>query len=51
MEETTTITAVKQGVRMREWAKQIKLQQASEMTVQKWCETLIAMMQELCQMI
>ncbi len=36
MEETTTaITAVKQEVRMRDWAKQIEAQQASGMTVQK----------------
>lgn len=39
MEETTTaITAVKQEVRMRGWADQIKAQQASGKTVQKWCE-------------
>ena len=37
MEETTTITAVKQEVRMRDWAEQIEAQQASGMTVQKWC--------------
>lgn len=38
MEETTTaITAVKQEVRMRDWAEQIKAQQESGMTVQKWC--------------
>jgi len=39
MEETTAaITAVKQEVRLRDWASQIKAQQASGMTVQKWCE-------------
>ena len=38
MEETTTITAVKQEVRMRDWAEQIEAQQTSGMTVQKWCE-------------
>ena len=38
MEETTTaITAVKQEVQLRDWAAQIKAQQASGMTVQKWC--------------
>ena len=39
MEETTTaITAVKEEVRLRDWAAQIEAQQASGMTVQKWCE-------------
>ena len=39
MEETTkAITAVKQEVRLRDWAEQIEAQQASGMTVQKWCE-------------
>ena len=39
MEETTTaITAVKQEVRMREWAEWVKAQQASGMTVQQLCE-------------
>ena len=38
MEETTTaITAVKQEVQLRDWAAQIEAQQASGMTVQKWC--------------
>ena len=38
MEETTTaITAVKQKVQLRDWAAQIAAQQASGMTVQKWC--------------
>lgn len=38
MEETTTaITAVKQEIQLRDWAAQIAAQQASEMTVQKWC--------------
>ncbi len=39
MKETTTaITTVKQEVRRRDWATQIEAQQASGMTVQKWCE-------------
>ncbi len=37
-ETTTTITAVKQEVKMRDWAEQIEAQQASGMPVQKWCE-------------
>lgn len=38
MEETTTaITEVKQEIRRRDWAEQIEAQQASGMTVQKWC--------------
>ena len=38
MEETTTaITTVKQEVRSRDWAAQIEAQQASGMTIQKWC--------------
>ena len=38
MEETTTaITAVKQEVQLRDWVAQIAAQQASGMTVQKWC--------------
>ncbi len=36
-EKTTTISAVKQEVRLRDWAAQIEAQQASGMTVQKWC--------------
>ena len=39
MKETTTaITAVKQEVQLRDWAAQIAAQQASGMTVQRWCE-------------
>ena len=39
MEETTTaITAVKEEVRLRDWAAQIAAQKASGMTVQRWCE-------------
>lgn len=39
MEETTTaITAVKEEVRLRDWAAQIEAQKASGMTVQRWCE-------------
>ena len=39
MEEktTTTITAVKEEFRLCDWAAQIAAQQASGMTVQKWC--------------
>ncbi len=38
MEETnTTITAVKQEVQLREWSARIAEQQASGMTVQRWC--------------
>lgn len=37
-ETTTTITAVKQEIRRRDWATQIEVQQASGMIVQKWCE-------------
>lgn len=38
MEETSTaITTVRQEVRLRDWAAQIEAQQASGMTVQKWC--------------
>ena len=32
-ETTTAITAVKQDVRLREWAKQLEAQQASGLTV------------------
>ncbi|MDE6775104.1 MAG: hypothetical protein K2J37_02175 [Ruminococcus sp.] len=39
MEETATaITAVKQEVRICDWAARIEAQQASGMIVQKWCE-------------
>lgn len=38
MEETTTIIAVKQEVRMRDWATRIEAWQASGMTIQKWCK-------------
>ena len=34
---TTAIVAVKQEVRLQEWAAQIEAQQASGMTVQQWC--------------
>ena len=38
MEETATaMTAVKQEVQHRDWAAQIAAQQASGITVQKWC--------------
>lgn len=39
MEETIiTIGAVKEEVRLCDWAAQIEAQQASGMTVQRWCE-------------
>ena len=39
MEKTTAaITAVKEEVRLRDWAAQIEAQQASGMTVLRWCE-------------
>ena len=34
---TTAIVAVKQEVRLQEWAAQIEAQRASGMTVQQWC--------------
>lgn len=38
MEETNTvITTVKQEVQLSDWAARIAAQQASGMTVQKWC--------------
>ena len=36
-ETTTAITAVKQDVRLREWAEQLEAQQASGLTVRRWC--------------
>ncbi len=36
-ETTTAITAVKQDVRLREWAEQLDAQQASGLTVPQWC--------------
>ena len=36
-ETTTAITAVKQDVRLREWAEQLEAQQASGLTVPQWC--------------
>ena len=35
--ETTTITAVKQEVRLQEWSAQVEAQQASGLTVRQWC--------------
>ncbi|MBR3418276.1 MAG: IS66 family insertion sequence element accessory protein TnpB [Oscillospiraceae bacterium] len=35
-ETTTAITAVKQDVRLREWAEQLEAQQASGLTVPQW---------------
>ena len=34
---TAAIAAVKQEIRLQEWAAQIEAQQASGMTVQQWC--------------
>ena len=34
---TTSITTIKQEVRLQEWSAQIEAQQASGLTVQKWC--------------
>ena len=34
---TTSISTVKQEIRLREWSEQIKAQQESGLTVQKWC--------------
>ena len=34
---TTAISTVKQEVRLREWSEQIRAQQESGLTVQKWC--------------
>ena len=36
-ETTTAITAVKQDVRLQEWAEQLEAQQASGLTVPQWC--------------
>ena len=35
---TTAITAVKHEMHLQEWTAQIEAQQASGITVQKWCE-------------
>ena len=37
MKTTTAITTVKRDVQLQEWTEQIKAQQESGMTVQKWC--------------
>ena len=34
---TTSITTIKQEVRLQEWAVQIEAQQASGLTVREWC--------------
>ena len=36
--KTTTIASVKNEVQLREWQEQIKAQQSSGLTVQKWCK-------------
>ena len=38
MEATTTIAAIKQEVRLREWAAQIEAQRASGLSVKEFCE-------------
>ena len=38
MEATTTIKAIKQEVRLREWAEQIEAQRASGLSVKEFCE-------------
>ncbi len=38
MDATTTITAIKQEVRLREWAAQIEAQRASGLSVKEFCE-------------
>lgn len=35
--KATAIRAIKQEVRLQEWSAQIKAQQASGMTVRRWC--------------
>ena len=37
MEITAAITTVNKELRLQEWAEQIKSQQSSGLTVQKWC--------------
>ena len=36
--KTTSITTIKQKVRLQEWSAQIEAQQSSGLAVQKWCE-------------
>lgn len=38
MEGTTAISAVKEEVKLRDWEDQIAAQQASGMTLQRWCK-------------
>ena len=35
--KTTTITTVKQELRLQEWSAQVEAQQTSGLTVQQWC--------------
>ena len=35
--KTTSITTIKQEVRLQEWSAQIKAQQASGLTIREWC--------------
>ena len=37
MDTSNAITTVKHELRLQEWAKQIKSQQSSGLSVQKWC--------------
>ena len=36
--KTTSITTIKQEVRLQEWAAQIEAQQASGLTIREWCK-------------
>ena len=38
MNTSTAIKSVKQNLKLNEWSAQIKAQQSSGLTVQKWCE-------------
>jgi len=35
--KTTSITKIKQEVRLQEWSAQIEAQQASGLTIREWC--------------
>ncbi|MCC3350784.1 IS66 family insertion sequence element accessory protein TnpA [Ruminococcus albus] len=35
---TTSITTIKQEVRLQEWSAQIEAQQASGLTIREWCK-------------
>ena len=36
--KTTSITTIKQEVRLQEWTTQIEAQQASGLTIREWCK-------------